>query len=1046
MLASRGIIMTGALLLFGLGAGADNLIKNGGFEDWPGVLPARWCDSGKGGGERRKDTVVKASGDNAVCFEDGSTPLTLSQTVPVQAGEVYRISCKARLIIGGGCHFKITCDWKRSDGKSLGAAAKYISDGDGRWTEEVMANLVAPTGAVSANVFVGPYGEKVDGRFWVDDVVMEPERTGAAADFRTALAAVPLLDGAEVRVDGKLDEGVWARAVSLTGGAKPAEALLFGTPEGLCFAATMRRGEDKPSASERLTLALCPDSATYEFTFGPEGAINPREGVECAVAGEPGSWTVEGRIPLAALGLKPGGSWLERIFTPGDRIVEGTRWKANLTFADGSAWSPSTLGELVFMEGVPAVRGVLLATTERRVVGTTATLAVGFNLEGKREVTVEASALRGDKAVTLGRVQKALEGDRGSVTVPLECRPEQCWVSVSSEGALLYRAPVLAPKKYFSLGYDISRYRHGYSSELANDTHSFQLFYLSHPFKRGGLDYVPRAAEPVDLLFETPPGVEPLCVLLNAWGDFRGLVTPFKKTGTNGGYSQYVCALPRTPNSNLQVFLKTSLVTGAKGKYFFQSRWNDGQSPKLEMAFTVVEIGRIKPFERMPSYWHSFDPEFAAALLERPEELFRLGLNTLPVPLDEALNQAGRKALYDQLAPLYQRPGAYTLVQGGGANPRPNQWRQDPDAHYLGLDGKPVNCQFGYPTICHLYRGKYWREWLDKIAASSAVKEYGATWLYVDMEFWPDPYLDSCYCPRCLKAWGVFRQERYPGKQFPDPKDFMRPERRAAEPEACAAWNAFAQWRWSKWWADIKAELGAAHRPGQRWSGPRPGFLVSEWRPPQASLLGKIDYFETAAYEAPINYAKLLEESVATATRGGDPHCIMACMTSVPGFYGMDHLRPETQVYTIMECASWGVQGFGWWYQSVFDTTLLKTMVEGYRIIRPFEDIYLDGKVEPKLACEVSANAVVLRDEALVGVRDYLVDKTRRVTLRAPCSGEAEVFDARSQEKLGVVSPASPSLTVELSPAVPMRLLHVGPEGSFKRRVKACAMEGSKCE
>ena len=81
---------------------------------------------------------------------------------------------------------------------------------------------------------------------------------------------------------------------------------------------------------------------------------------------------------------------------------------------------------------------------------------------------------------------------------------------------------------------------------------------------------------------------------------------------------------------------------------------------------------------------------------------------------------------------------------------------------------------------------------------------------------------------------------------------------------------------------------------------------------------------------------------------------------------------------------------------------MLKTMVDGYRVIRPFEDIQLDGKVEPKLECRgsdsVSANAVTLGGESLVGMRDYRTDTKLSYTIKIPCSGKAEVHDARTKE------------------------------------------------
>lgn len=71
-------------------AGA-NLVVNGGFEDWTGVLPVGFDVATYNTGII-KETTIKLTGANSVKQISGSTALKIQQEVPVVGGKTYRIS------------------------------------------------------------------------------------------------------------------------------------------------------------------------------------------------------------------------------------------------------------------------------------------------------------------------------------------------------------------------------------------------------------------------------------------------------------------------------------------------------------------------------------------------------------------------------------------------------------------------------------------------------------------------------------------------------------------------------------------------------------------------------------------------------------------------------------------------------------------------------------------------------------------------------------------------------------------------------------------
>ena len=462
----------------------------------------------------------------------------------------------------------------------------------------MFAPLAAPEDAATAEITIGPYAMEgvVNGDFWLDDVTLAVEPTGNISDFQSSMAAVPIIDSPAIKIDGQIDESQWKKAVILSNFTRdgqaapnPCELMLMTDRDHLYFAATLWVEKGVKLDDERLTLTLQPNDQRKELSFSPTGTPNPQDGVEASVSTEANRWLVEGRVSLKSLGLSDVTPWYKSLFAGEKRLIDGSKWKANVTRSgkDGviSGWSPSGFGEWIFMKDIPVVRNSLMATTERNITRFTSTLSVSLNQTAGQTVAIEPIVPHGAKAMALGRAQRLISGAQGSVTLPLERHPTTSyWLKVTADGKLISKTFAAPPADYYAIGYDYSRHMSGYSISLPNDMRGFSMFHISRPRPdKGSVRAVLRRQEPVDLVFEVPGGVKVVAAFLNPAGFFKDILTPFEMTRTitrpDGEYSEYVCKLPRTPaNAPLQVVFETSLKTGSKGTFNFQSRWSNGES------------------------------------------------------------------------------------------------------------------------------------------------------------------------------------------------------------------------------------------------------------------------------------------------------------------------------------------------------------------------------------------------------------------------------------------------------------------------------------
>lgn len=1108
MFLPRLLLLLIASSLAALASGQE-LLRNGDFQDWPEeqLVPRFWTlDQAQTlkPGEFSRAPAGAGEDRRAVQFHDALQVHSLSQTVPVKGGTAYDLSCRAKVKLAPW-FFALALQWRDGGGRAVGKFHMKLATGwDADFKTLALAALEAPPEARQATVLLIPYGVNernrvVEGTILATDVSLRAAVAGAEPGGHTTEAAIPLLPEAKIVIDGAADEPVWQQAMTLGNFSTPGNGMLAAaaTEARVCADAANlyvwarlegaapeslqnldKTPRDKMAMQGEIFELFCQPDRTSREQFhvlvNPAGAVmdsrevwrgeptaqsaylvdidNSWDGLaESATTVQAGSWTVELRLPLRALGVTG--------------PLAGARWRANLARAayssqQFSSWSRLSKpvfqdtrewGSWHFLRGPAVLSGLTLAP-----------------VDGKPQLTMQLANPAAQAQAVAAVLEEEKDGQRHllsrqaltlapgaagqTIRFDVPTAGNLLWVSLAAGSERLYCQALRPATKFVELSwYDPERVLDD-TLWLASDLGSFKPFYTRHNFKPnlGGLDYLSRASLPVDLVFELPEGVAATSVELRPWSGTRFTATPaskgrsFPRAGTV--YTEYIFALPAVAGKDdhsLTVFFTTTLAAGTRGKAYAYARWPDGRQAPRELSIEVFELGTIKPFVRTSSRWDFLDAEFVNQWLPHPEQQLRaIGINTFPVPLNPARERyqgstQTRESAYATLLPKLQAASCYLMLQND-VLPQWYRWTagKDPDPAAIARDreGRPVINAYASATFCQLYRGRHYRAWMDEVRQSAALRQYGVTWAVLDFEFWPAAMVDDgCYCEHCLAEFARW----CPANGYPQvtasPKEFMATP--AASPEAVAAWKAFSRWRFRSLFADVKQELAATVGTAPQWTGPQPRFLVSEWRRPVDYLLGTVDYFDLNLYFAPALVESRISEMLAA--QGPEFKSFVAALAPAPTWLQNTKVRPEENVYSIYEAAVGKTQGFEWFMTATFDMKNVKAMVDGYRAISPFEDIYLDGRVEPQVPCRggaASARAIVRGEEALLLVRDYDLKAAATASVTIPGQQAAELFDTASGERLGAVTPANRELNVPLEPAHRARLLYLGSAARFAAR------------
>ncbi len=479
--------------------------------------------------------------------------------------------------------------------------------------------------------------------------------------------------------------------------------------------------------------------------------------------------------------------------------------------------------------------------------------------------------------------------------------------------------------------------------------------------------------------------------------------------------------------------------------------WDGGEQMPNVFHFKVVSFGRVKPFERLYLRMDDLRTTYAYALVDDPaKELPELGMNVWKIPLCPSkmakripgTSETGPDRL-DRLVREMKASGRtwYFSVQNELNDAlrfwcnketwgNPLKLTPDPDACFCDIKGRPKKNTWGWVTICPSYRGTNFHAQVKGVLESEAVRKYGVSWFAIDWEFWGQ---DPCYCDRCLRLWDAFRREQGLA-DIGSPREFMQDE--AAHPEHAKAYRELYWRHRGSIYKDFREALNkGCAKDRSEWHSPKKGcFMLSEWTSPKPHLLAGIDVFDwSVGYHEPGSRLARVREVYEDVIKG-DSTRIAWSMTSMQSSEMSTLDPPISSYYNMMEAATAGVRGFEFWWSPVFEAETWKYVMDGLRMIRPFEDVVLDGKVtihEDGEGCAV--RHVDLADEALYCVRDYELKAPKRVafTLRAKAAGD--LVDLETGKAISKLRAGENRIELDISPDRLARFLYAGP--GYARRI-----------
>lgn len=932
-------------------------------------------------------------------------------------------------------------------------------------------------------------GVDVPGDIWVDQVcVTESDVAAAGADDGKVFATVPLV-GAGIAVDGDDAEPAWSAANVLSRFVSPrvyspegaqTAVRLVADKEGICLFARMERlpSTTRPKAKVRRDGAQASD--VLEFYFKPDPSVDRQYHFIADAAGNlwdswqefctnavmpkgqfirakhhenwdcPGlawvakdhetHWTFECRVPYAAIGMtrpKPGDRLLSN-FARADYGSTGvsheqiTQWTLQeaLDFADWRDW-----GKIEFVRGGPAVHGLDIEPGSRSVVAEVAATDRAADVR----VVVEEISADGVK-VKLGEASAPLSaGEAKKLSVSLVNKCDLVWISVFDGDRLVYRRGGRPAGKSLKICLrDPSNVRKSRIS-IPNDANWPNVFIIDHTLtgKTGCKVYGNPTNLNAHIWCETPPGVSVTKMMYSSYGGEMPVLKPlserpFERNGQT--WTRYELPVYISGVNDPHVFLRSTLPAGARGVVRLYMTWDGGEQMPHEFPFTVVTFGRVKPFERLYLRMDDLTHSYAHALVSDPaKELPTLGMNVWKIPL----NPRGKAA--DRLDDLVGRMKAsgntwyFAVMNELNSDLRfwcnkenwgnPLKLTPDPDARFINIKGEPRKNTWGWVTICPAYRGTNFQAQVRGVLESEAVKKYGVSWFVIDWEFWQD---DPCYCGRCLRQWDAFRREKGL-KDIGSPRQFMLDE--GANPEHAKAYRELYWQNRGSIYRDFRAALNkGCDKNRTEWHAPKKGcFMFSEWTRPKTHLLPGIDVFDwSVGYHEPGSRVDGVRDVYENVIHG-DSTRIAWSMTSMQSSEMSILDPPISGYYNMMEAAAAGVRGFEFWWSPVFEAETWKYVMDGLKMMRPFEDIVLDGKVtvhEQGEGCIV--RHVNLGAEGLYCVRNYDLKAPAKVAFTVRTAGPSEVWDLTTGRKVADVKAGSSRIRIDLDPEHLCRLYYVG--------------------
>ncbi len=1092
------ILICSALML----SGGENLIPNGDFlqiNPNSNHAPVGWW--GTVDPKCGVDTEIKPeNGVNSYRMAGGRL---LSTVVPVKPGHVYK--CSFVLKTEGfkwrtAATFQLL--WRKKEkplfvdykGQKVWNMKIKNVQGGHNWTRFEMADCAAPDDADSVEIRLGQVFEPA-GYCWFSKLRMEEVREGDP--FRNRIAAVPRA-AAGLSVENAFDESRWSNAANLSDYLQPVSGTRARFPSEMfvtydneaiwLFSRNYQSSLDKLDTSlekrfdmqDGIEVFFLPPGREYQYHImlpvtgklfvctekWNDGhwpmKLHPwnDHGIEFKVKKEQDLWTAVLRIPFKGMGVgvpRKGEEWranfCRTVFTGGK---EATSWSF---LREPHFQYTNDFGKIIFSENIPLIKKMDITADGANVeIRNTASTPVNVNLSLVKH-TENKSFILAEKCVSVAPLKDAV--------IELSSKADSAamrFLEIHSGDVLLRKHCNMPSEEYLALGvFDPENVR-TQTLYLAVDTPFFMSLNMRHNFAtKEAHRLIWRREMPVDLYMDLPAEIKVSGMTFDA-GDwlklplFKPQITPYGKDGLQR--KLYKFELPMIINWQENGFLFFYECNAPEDKMFSGSYYfsrNGKNMPVHEMTFRTMKVGRVKKCSRKMV----FDPGLLRANTLRwwlpkntVEQFKRLGFNRIGIICEAVKNKdfytgddpRTNEDYYDLIFKEMRDSGQKLFISTFNTSAGALGWfwtTKDPDARSVGYDGKPgPPNQYNCPSLCPSYRGKYYQEWVDRLANCSAFRKYRATWLALDMELWPlEVWEKICFCKRCIDQFKAFCLKN--GKTDFAKRDVAAEIAGKKDKAFIDCWTEFKCELYSEFLKTAASRVEETVRNAPSTS-PLKKFTVSDWTSPGPRLKpGILDYYEIAFFNSPDNNYHAIQKRMPEWKHRKDLYCSTTYGQTVacPDF----HVIPEQVKENIFEAAALGMQGCVWYYVLYLEPRRMKAIIDGINAIQPFEDIILEGKLSSRISGQ-NKKMLLTRldsgDEILIGIRAYGANTDLEGKIRLEgISLALALYDCETHEKIADVTPENPEFNY-LAKKDRCRLIYAGPQDKWDARMKLTSEPG----
>lgn len=424
-----------------------------------------------------------------------------------------------------------------------------------------------------------------------------------------------------------------------------------------------------------------------------------------------------------------------------------------------------------------------------------------------------------------------------------------------------------------------------------------------------------------------------------------------QESGHGKDYQRFVIPYyTLSPSGQLPLYLTAELPPGPRKPGYYYLEWDGGRQATEKFDIRVYEKPQVKPPKRFLAGLYLHLTDYAdrrhGTIFEDPNAsrilagLHGLGLNSIVVAnVWEWRHEDLPKTV--ELVSQMRQTGLEPALHVSGFYPFQAQAAKE-EALAITIEGKKDG------SMCPSYRGPAYQ---TMIKTWGDVANHGLYWIDNDFEDWNYREHTICFCPRCKGKFREWLEKNRPALAYRDSQEFeLRP---GDFPQLHQAWFDFKNDLIIEWHRDLRDELERNMKAsGVKAPGfPRIGVTESQthwdWKRLTETVL---------TYSSPMLYA-YLDQYAEPSVESCGKRCLeyreqvkvdrrKFIVTLAPGERTGQVVQPDkSMMYQVLEVAGSGAAGFKVWYELVMNGGQFCWMSRALRMIRPVEDILLDGEI-----------------------------------------------------------------------------------------------------